>query len=410
MKLKLLDTRMFKFIDWFLLGIIIILIMVSFVAIASAQSEPLINHGGSLADAMEQLDLYHVLYQLAWFGIGLVAMFVMLIPDYHVIGEYYKWIYVLMIVLLVAVLLFGGVTRGIKGWFKIGNASVQPAELCKIGIIITMARMISNRTRGKDGGIKKMRDILPVIAVFALPFALVMIQPDWGTALVYAFTFFSMLFMARTSIKMIVGLLACTGIALPAAWLIMEDWQKSRIYTFLGLQQEGVTETQAADLARQANQARIAVGSGQVTGKGLFSLGGESRLTNIPEKHTDFIFASTAEAIGFVGTLLLILLYLALIFRTMHLATKAKDDFGMLIIVGVLAMTLFHIFENIGMNIGVMPITGIPLPFLSYGGSNLLTNMIAFGLVLNVGMRRQNWGTSKVITGGAIRGMGQGRY
>jgi rod shape determining protein RodA len=146
------------------------------------------------------------------------------------------------------------------------------------------------------------------------------------------------------------------------------------------------------DAELQAKQAREAAGSGQLTGKGFFSMGGESQLSKIPEKHTDFIFASTTEAIGFIGAMLIIMLYLLLIGRTLYLATKAKDEFGTLLIVGVLAMTVFHIFENIGMNLGVMPITGLPLPFFSYGGSNLLTNMIAFGIVINVSMRRQRWG------------------
>jgi len=409
LKLKFIDLRMFKFIDWLLFGNIILLILFSFVAIASAQSHPLSDTSSSLAAAIEHLELYHVLQQLAWFGIGLLAMFIVLIPDYHAIGEYYKWMYVIVIALLVAVYLFGTEVSGTKGWFRIGNSGFQPAELGKIVMIIAIARMLANRTRGKDGGIRKIRDILPVAAVFALPVLLVMIQPDWGTALVYAFTFFFMLLIARTSIKLIIGLLACTGVALPAAWLIMAPWQRIRFYTFFGIQTETLTDQQFEDFSRQANQARIAVGSGQLSGKGLFSLGGESRLTHIAEKHTDFIFATTAEAIGFVGALLLIVLYFALIFRTMYIASRAKDDFGMLIVVGVMAMTLFHVFQNIGMNIGVMPISGIPLPFLSYGGSHLLTNMIAFGLVINVSMRRQNWGTSRTI-GGGMRGMGNGRY
>ena len=391
MKLRFIDPRMFKHIDWLLFANIIVLILFSFVAIASAVSEPLTEEAGSLSAAISKLDLYHVIQQLSWFGVGLFAMFIVLLPDYNAIGEYYKWIYIILIVLLVAVLFLGKEVNGTKGWFRIGESGFQPAELGKIAIIIMMARMISNRTKGKDGGIKKIRDLLPIIGIFLVPFALIMIQPDWGTAMVYAFTFFSMIFIAKTSLKLILGMFVCIGVAIPAAWFIMADWQKNRIYSFMGMPVEGMTEQEIADMGRQANQARTAIGSGQVSGKGLFSLGGESRLSHIPFKHTDFIFASTTEAVGFVGAAIIILLYFVLIIRTLWLATKAKDDFGMMIVVGVLAMTLFHIFENIGMNIGVMPITGIPLPFFSYGGSNLLTNMIAFGLVINVGMRRQRW-------------------
>ncbi len=391
MKLRFIDPRMFKHIDWLLFANIMVLIFFSLVAIASAVSEPLTENTGSISAAMTQLDLDYVFQQLSWFGVGLFAMFVVLLPDYHAIGEYYKWIYIILIVLLVAVFFLGKEVNGTKGWFRIGNSGFQPSEIGKIAIIIMMARMISNRTKGKDGGITKVKELLPIIGIFLVPLALIIIQPDFGTAMVYVFTFFSMLFMARTSLKLLFGMLGVVGVVLPASWFVLAEWQKNRIYSFLGIQTEGMTDQQMADNARQANQAKTAIGSGQLSGKGLFSLGGESRLSHIAEKHTDFIFASTTEAVGFIGAMFIILLYFVLIIRTMWLATKAKDDFGSLIIVGVLAMTLFHIFENIGMNIGVMPITGIPLPFFSYGGSNLLTNMIAFGLVINVSMRRQRW-------------------
>lgn len=395
LNLRFIDKRMFKYIDWLLFANIILLILFSFVAIANAVSEP-VKESNSFLSFIAQLDLYHVIQQLTWFGIGLLAMFVVLLPDYHAVGEYYKWIYGIMIVLLVAVYFLGSELHGTKGWFEFGNSTFQPSELGKIAIIITLAKMISNRTAGRDGGIKKVKDILPIIGVFVIPFALIMIQPDWGTAFVYAFTFIAMLFVAKTSLKIIGGMFACVGIAAPLAWLVMADWQKERLYSFLGIT-DGMTPKEIKNLYYQSDKAKMAAGSGQFAGKGLFSLGGESELSSIPEKHTDFIFASTTEAIGFIGAAILLLLYFVLIMRTLYLATKAKDEFGKLIIVGVLAMTLFHIFENVGMNIGVMPITGIPLPFLSYGGSNLLTNMIAFGLVINVNMRRHRWGLSPNI-------------
>jgi len=385
---------MFKHIDWLLFANIMVLILFSLVAIASAVSEPLAEGTGSLSAVLSQLDLDYVIQQLTWLAVGLFAMFVVLLPDYHAIGEYYKWIYTILIILLVAVLLFGKTVNGTKGWFRIGNSGFQPSEIGKVAIIILLARMISDRTKNKDGGITTVKELLPILGVFLLPLALIIAQPDFGTAMVYVFTFFSMLFLARTSLKLLLGMVGCVCVALPAAWLVLADWQKNRIYSFLGIQTANMTAQQVADNARQATQAKIAIGSGQLGGKGLFSMGGESRLSHIAEKHTDFIFASTTEAVGFIGAMIIILLYFLLIIRTLWLAAKAKDDFGALIIVGVLAMTLFHIFENIGMNVGVMPITGIPLPFFSYGGSNLLTNMIAYGLVINVSMRRQRWSFS----------------
>ena len=396
MKQKFIDKRMFAHIDWVLFANIIILVMLSLIAIASALSDPLDAETKSITSAIGQLDVRYVFQQLTWFAVGLVAMFVMLIPDYHNIGEYYKWIYVIMVLLLVAVFVFGSEKNGTKGWFMIGSTGFQPSELGKIAIVIVLAKMMSDKTKGKDGGIKKLKDILPMLGIFAVPFGLILIQPDWGTAFVYAFTFLLMLIMAKTSWKIILGLFFAAGISMPIAWSFMEGWQKKRIYGFLGIPVEGMTPQEIKDLTFQADRAKMAAGSGQITGKGLFSLGGETQSSSIPYNHTDFIFASTTEAVGFVGALLIILLYFVMMGRVLYLATKAKDDFGKLIIIGVLAMTLFHIFENIGMNIGVMPITGIPLPFFSYGGSNLLTNMLAFGLVLNVNMRRQNWGLQNV--------------
>jgi len=386
-KLKFIDPRMFKHIDWLLFANIIILVMMSLVAIANAVSNP-VEESGSFMAIISQLDLNYVVMQLQWFGVGLFAMFIVLLPDYHAIGEYYKWIYIVIIGLLIAVYFFGANINGTTGWFRIGSSGFQPSEVGKIAMVIVLAKLISDRTKGKEGGIRRIRDLLPILGVFIIPVALIILQKDLGTAMVYAFTFFTMLFMARTSWKIIGGLLGAVGVALPATWFLLADWQKNRIYTFLGIQTTGTVTT---DASWQSDLAKQAAGSGEIWGRGLFSMDGKSTASSIPENHTDFIFASTVEAIGFMGAMLIILLYCLLLFRTLYLASKAKDDFGTLLIVGVFAMTLFHVFENIGMNIGVMPITGIPLPFFSKGGSNLLTNMIAFGLVINVSMRRVRW-------------------
>lgn len=391
LKIKIIDTRMFKYVDWMLFGIILALVLLSFVVIASSTSGT-IEGDGSLTNIVSQLDLTYVFQQMTWFGIGLLAMFIMIIPDYHAIGEYYKWIYIILIGLLIAVFLFGSTINGTKGWFRIGTSGIQPSEFGKIAIIIVMAKMITNRTKGRDGGIRKIRDILPILGVFIIPFALILLQKDLGTSPVYAFTFFSMLFIAKTSIKIIAGLLLGVGIALPAGWFMLADWQRNRIYSFLGMEAPGQTQAELEASRYQAQKAQTAAGSGQFAGRGLFPLGSQAQSGKIPESHTDFIFASTTQALGFIGAGIIILLYVLLIARAFYLATKAKDELGTLIVTGVVAMTVFHVFENVGMNIGVTPITGIPLPFLSYGGSNLLTNMIAFGLVINVSMRRRKWG------------------
>ena len=275
MKLHIIDKRMFKYIDWLLFANIILLILLSFIAIASALSEPLADETGSLSAAIAQLDLYYVFQQLSWFGVGLFAMFIVLLPDYHAIGEYYKWIYVIIIALLVAVYLFGTEVNGTKGWFRIGNSGFSAERAWE--------NRNDYRTREDDlcphegQGWRDSEDTghtAPSSAHFVIPLLLILIQPDWGTALVYAFTFISMLFIAKTSLKIIIGLFVCAGIAAPVAWLLMADWQKERIYGFLQIPMEGMSDQEIKDMTYQSDQAKIAAGSGQVTGKGLFSMGG----------------------------------------------------------------------------------------------------------------------------------------
>ena len=308
-------------------------------------------------------------------------MVVVLIPDYHNVGEYTAWIYWINIALLLLVLLTNSDIRGMVGWFKFGDRTFQPSEVAKIAIIITLAKMVSDRTKGKEG-ITHFRDIIWIVLSFLLPFGLILMQPDFGTAIVYAAIFFGILFMAKTSLKIIGTIFGVGLLLIPATWFLLKPDQQQRITDFFN---------PATNAYSQVNQAKIAIGSGQLTGKGFVSTGILGHLGFVPDDHTDFIFSVTIEPIGFIGGVILILLYFTLIFRTLYLAIKAKDDFGKCIVIGVACMTLFHVFENIGMNMGVMPVTGIPLPLFSYGGSNMLANMIAFGLVLNVNMRRYRW-------------------
>jgi len=275
-------------------------------------------------------------------------------------------------------------TRGIQAWFRFGERGFQPSEVAKIAIIITLAKVVSNITQNK-GRITTIREIVPVLLYFVVPFALIVIQPDMGTASVYAFILLGILIVSNTSFKLL-GILF--GIGAVAVFIIiisgfLEDYQVSRLLAFFNpdLAEEGAKYN--------LEQSMIAIGSGRFTGKGLFSPGNMSQLNYVPEKHTDFIFSVTIEAIGFIGGMILIGLYMAVIFRCLYLAVRAKDHFGTYIIIGVISMFMFHVFENMGMTMGAMPITGIPLPMMSYGGSNMLTTMAAFGLVLNVNMRSQ---------------------
>ena len=383
MKVKLLNTKMFRYIDWWTVLLILAISLYGVVAIANATCQPFTGDESSLSDFLAKIDFSYVRLQLIWIAIGLVAMFVATLPDYTAIADYAKWVYWANIALLVLVFLTSEV-RGMTGWFRFGERGFQPSEVAKIALIIMLSKLLADKTKGKHP-ITHIKDIIPICVMFAIPFALIILQKDWGTALVYVSIFFGILFVGRTSLK-VMGAVLLTGLLLiPIGWLIMNDIQRGRILAFLN------PELDPQGSGWQVSQSKIAIGSGRLTGKGIFAVGALGQLNYVPDSHTDFIFGVTAEAVGFLGSLLLILMYLALLMRALYIAAKAKDDLGSFIVIGVVCMTLFHIFENIGMNMGIMPVTGIPLPFFSYGGSNMLTNMLAFGLIINVNMRRYRW-------------------
>ncbi|MDL2236935.1 rod shape-determining protein RodA [Christensenellaceae bacterium OttesenSCG-928-K19] len=385
MKSKLINKHMWKYVDWALVAIIVLIVGYGIVSIINATASPFTGDESTFAQFMENLNLGTAERQLMFFGIGLGIMFVILLLDYHIVRNMTEIIYWACIVLLVIVLNLGTEVNGTTGWFRIGDYGLQPSEFCKIGVVLVLAKVISDKTEGHEDGINKIRDIIPALWRFAIPFALIMAQPDFGTAIVYAFIFFVMLFMAKTNWKILLLLIAVCIIAVVVIYPFLKPYQQSRISVWWN------PEAQEADDLLQTQQAKMAIGSGGLTGKGLFAPGSLSQLDYVPEKHNDFIFAVTVEAFGFIGGAALIVLYFLLISRTFMLAMRAKDDYGAYIIIGVGAMMLFHTFENIGMNIGLLPVTGIPLPFFSYGGSNLLTSMIAYGIVLSVDMRRTRW-------------------
>ena len=385
---KTLNKSMFKYVDWFLLILIFVLVGFSLLSITNATASPFTGSESSFSDIFSNLNLSNTVNQFLFFLIGLGMIFVITLIDYNNLRHYTDYIYWICVALLVAVYFLGSTQNGTTGWFMIGGRGFQPSEFTKVGLILAFARIMASQTEGNENGITRFSQLWPLLWRFLIPFALVAIQPDMGTALVYVSIFICILFMAKTSLKMFGILIAIAGATAPVIWFAAPDYMKTRIFTFLQ------PDYASTDQAYHATQAKLAIGSGQLTGKGLFASGSMSQLGFIPERHNDFIFAVTTEAFGFVGAAVVITLYALLIIRTCMLAMRAKDDFGTYISIGVVAMILFHVVENIGMNVGVLPITGISLPFFSYGGSNLLTCMIAYGFVLNVDMRRARWSGS----------------
>lgn len=378
---------MFKYVDWFLLILMCVIVGYSILSIANATANPFTGNESSLSEIVSNLNLDDVLKQLMFFGIGIGMIFVISLMDYNSLRHYTEYIYWICIALLITVYFFGSTQNGTTGWFMLGSYGLQPGEFTKVGLILVFARLIANQTEGNENGITKFSQVWPLLWRFLIPFVLVAIQPDMGTALVYGAIFIGILFMAKTSAKIFGILLGIAGGAAPLVWLTLAPYQKDRLMTFF------TPSAVSADQQYHLDQARLAMGSGQMFGKGLFASGSMSQLGFVPEARNDFIFSVTTEAFGFIGAIILLTLLALLIVRLCMLAMRAKDDFGTYIGIGLVAMLLFHIVENVGMNLGILPITGISLPLFSYGGSNLLTVMIAIGFVISVDMRRQRWST-----------------
>lgn len=321
---------------------------------------------------------FYVRRQLMWVGAGLLGIFIILSIDYSNFSRLSRYLYVANIILLVLVLYIGRETGGSQRWIELGFFDLQPSEVAKLIVIVTMARFLESR----EGEMDKLLNLFLAILHISLPMFLIFMQPDLGTSLVFLALLFSMLFMAGAKIKHLV-LIIFTGVMVggPLLWMNLKDYQKMRLIVFTN------PDLDPLNYGYQIIQSVIAIGSGQLWGKGLYQ-GSQNMYDFLPAQHTDFIFSVLGEELGFIGAAVLLFLYLLLIYRILKISTSSKDTFGFLICMGVASMFLFQVLVNVGMAISIMPVTGLPLPFMSYGGSSLLVNLLAIGLVLNVGLRR----------------------
>ncbi len=372
-------------IDWLLLILTFVIMMFGVVAVSSAVSVVTTDEL-SVFDVVDYIDTDYAYSQLIFYGVSLVGIAVLLFIDYNNLKDFTETAYWISVAFLVAVLFFGKQQNGTNGWFMIKGRGFQPAEFSKLVMIVVLAKASARACERGNGGFETLRDVLPVVVKFAIPFILIALQPDLGSALVYFCIMAGMLFAGRINKKFIIIAILLIVVTVPVMWAFLKDYQKDRFLIFIDPYKDPLGK------GLQTIRARTVIGAGGFFGKGLFSPLLFTQQSNyLPEKHTDFIFSSMVESCGFVGGLILILLYTFLILRILRIALRAKDNFGRFICVGVAFMLIFHVVENIGMNIGVLPITGIPLPLFSYGGSNVLTTMLGIGLVLNVDMRRQSW-------------------
>ncbi len=365
-----IDRRLIKNFDWITFSVVIIIVLIGIMTIYSA-TRPLIEG--------EYSRFY--IKQALWLILGVLALFMMVSFDYIWLSRFSLHLFVMGIILLITVFILGKVGMGAQRWLSIGPISFQPSEFFKLIYIILLSRQLSI-----------MNEPISTISLFRLfffivflPFILLIKQPDLGTALIILVIFLSLI-LAKGLYRKITVLLIIIGlISLPFLgnifWEGLRDYQKSRLIAFLepGLDPTGI--------GYHISQSKISVGSGKFFGKGYLN-GTQGPFRFLPEKHTDFIFAGFAEEWGFLGSFLILSFYIVLILRGLNTARNARDDFGRFLALGITFMFLTYFFVNVGMTLGIMPVVGIPLPFMSYGGTALLSNLLAVGLLINIRTRR----------------------
>ena len=323
--------------------------------------------------------MFYVNRQLVSLGVGAVGMAVMTIFDYRVYRAWALLLYGGSLLLLLFVLLQGEVINGSKAWLVVGGFQFQPSELAKVSLIVMLAALFHERREEALG----LRALVEALAIAALPMLLILVQPDFGTFLVFVAIVFGVLLLAHVRVRYMVALavlgIAAFGFVLTSGAL--EDYQVARLTSFVN------PEEAAPGDIYNVNQAQIAIGSGQFLGRGLFE-GTQTKLSYVPENQTDFIFTVVGEELGFLGSVALLGVYALLLWRAIRIAALSRDMFGTLLAAGVIAVFGFQVFINVGMAIGIMPVTGLPLPFVSYGGTSLIGSFLMIGLLLNVHMRR----------------------
>ena len=363
-----MNKRWLRRMDFTLIAATAAIIVMSLVIIGSA------THINTPSD-----ERYWFVQRQGLFAIlnGALAVFLMNF-DYKMLQRYGNRLYVFNIIMLLAVMFLGHSALGAQRWIQLGPITLQPSEFSKIIMIVSLAAMLED----KIGKLNNLHDLLPVAAYVGRPFLLVMKQPDLGTSLVFMAIFLGMIFASGVNLRLLGSIFAAGIACMPILWHFLKDYQKMRIMVFMD------PNVDPLGSGYHIIQSKIAIGSGMLFGKGLFG-GTQSQLNFLPENHTDFIFAVVGEELGFIGAAFLLVLYLIVLWRGVKIARDASDTFGMLLAVGITSMLAFHVLVNVGMTTGIMPVTGIPLPLMSYGVSSLTTNIMSIAILLNIHMRKQ---------------------
>jgi rod shape determining protein RodA len=368
----ILDSRILRDFDWLLFLLPIGLVGFGTVFIYSAQP-----------------DQNYWFKQLVFLGIGVVLCLVTAFVDYRKWLQFAPAFYVAMLLALVAVLIVGEKINGQRAWINLRVTNFQPSEFAKFATMLMVARFLT-ADKGRRGPLP-LKDILIAGGIVAVPVALILMQPDTGTVLTYFPVLLTMLFLSGLQVRWLAMALVGGLLAVSLAWgFVLKDYQKQRIemaWTLASGSTQQLTTDQKRGNGYQSLQSIIAVGSGGLTGKGI-GQGTQGRLGFLPERHTDFIASILSEETGFFGAATMLLLYSLLVWRLVSVARLARERFGALVVMGLATLFIFHIFVNLGMVVGLMPIMGIPLPFLSYGGSSLLMVFAGIGFALSLRLRR----------------------
>ena len=363
-----MKKRITKNIEWSVLICTILLIIIGLFAIYSATA----------SSGQEEFKK-----QIIWIAISIPFFIIFTVVDYDTIAKFSPIFYGLTIIALIAVL-FTIPISGATSWFSIGSFSIQPSEFAKVAIIIFLALIMSNmKKKGGKGEINRPTRLLLILATFVVPVLLIIKQPDYGTAAAFIIAFILMLFVAGIYKRYIFSALAIVLIAIPLLYFfVLPSHAKTRIDVFLN------PDKDPRGAGYNLTQSKLAIGAGELLGMGYLK-GNQTQLGFLYPKSTDFIFSVIGEEMGFIIAAVIVILYVWLITKAIYIAKTAKDDLGSLIAIGIAGVFLFHMTENIGMTIGLLPITGVPLPFVSYGGSSMLSNLIMIALLLNISGRRQ---------------------
>ena len=362
-----MKKKILRNIEWGILVCTILLIAIGLVALFSAT---------------QNSDYEELKRQIMWLGISLPIMIAVILIDYEFLVKISPFLYGASLILLIAVL-FTEPINGATSWFNIGSFSMQPAEFAKIAIVLFLADIIVKIQRKGKNEMNRILKLGLIILTALVPVVLIIMQPDYGTAFAFIFALIFILFVAGIQKRYIIVSVLLIVILVPVAYFfILPEHAKARIDVYLN------PDLDPRGAGYNIIQSKLAIGAGQLFGMGLLK-GNQTQLGYLYPKTTDFIFAVIGEEMGFIVAGIVIILYVVLISKAIHVAKTAKNDLGSYIAAGIAGIFFFHMVENIGMTMGLLPITGIPLPFVSYGGSSLLTNLILIAILLNISGRRQ---------------------